>query len=501
MLSFPHCHNTATTIASPSAPNLHEVQPSSAVATSQVEEQISPRSRSRLNIRPFVASFTRRLATATASPSSPKLHHDQPNTNTAKSPDEQLSPPPHSRLDISPSITNLRQTFSRRPDTAASPSTSDFRHHNPAASPSNANLQQAQLRESRFRKFKSGIENLLICEPRRQTGQEPASLEISGPTSFQHLQLDNRLNPIGVIATDYMPGSLSIPSFGTTMAAQDLPQHLVEPDSSSENSEQDSPLQVILTPSQRSARALGLELDAPPPLPQDNRIVREYTDVDPNYFAPQPSSSGTTSTEGKGKDKALPPPSEPVGQWRCCNCNASHPIFNSSQVLGVLHCSCPHIPCEECILSGSIAAFKPPCEPVAVPLDPTVSYGIICPSCGTSWPARTITPKPKFPSLVGRLCRDSNGLGSLRTQMEQEHGEQVEQLLLRFGGLQCTCEKVLDAAALCFRVVKKEQEEAGGASFGAIAGDREQGIGKEVLSVRVKGNVVRHANPLMSNPV
>lgn len=101
--------------------------------------------------------------------------------------------------------------------------------------------------------------------------------------------------------------------------------------------------------------------------------------------------------------------------------------------------------------------------------------------------------------MVGKLYGEGHGLGALRVQMEREHGEQAEQILLSFEGVGCTCGKVLDAAALCFRV--KESKGGVGASFGATASDKEQGIGKEVLTVRVKGNVVRHANPLMSNPV
>lgn len=44
---------------------------------------------------------------------------------------------------------------------------------------------------------------------------------------------------------------------------------------------------------------------------------------------------------------------------------------------------------------------------------------------------------------------------------------------------------------------EKEKEK----SFGATEEDKKKGIGKETLTLEVKGKRVRHANPLMSNPV
>jgi hypothetical protein len=43
----------------------------------------------------------------------------------------------------------------------------------------------------------------------------------------------------------------------------------------------------------------------------------------------------------------------------------------------------------------------------------------------------------------------------------------------------------------------KEKEK----SFGATEQDKKKGIGKETLTLEVKGKRVKHANPLMSNPV
>lgn len=82
--------------------------------------------------------------------------------------------------------------------------------------------------------------------------------------------------------------------------------------------------------------------------------------------------------------------------------------------------------------------------------------------------------------------------------MEKEYGAQVQEMVVRFSRGMCTCGEVLDAGvSLCWRVKIEIEKEV---SFGATARDREMGIGRGVLSVG-KGRVVRHTNPLMSNPV
>lgn len=199
---------------SPSTPNLYSYQSSSTTAQLQVEEQSLPSSRSRLRFRPSIASFSRRPTTTTASPSTPNLYAYHPSSVTARSQDEQLSQTrARSRLRISPSIANLRQAFSRSPITAAGPSVPNSQHLTTTASSSTPNFGQGQPEESKFTKLKSGVKKLLHREPKPQpeTAQQPAPLAISGPTSFQHLQLDNQLHPVGILATECTPGSLSIP--------------------------------------------------------------------------------------------------------------------------------------------------------------------------------------------------------------------------------------------------------------------------------------------------
>lgn len=107
--------------------------------------------------------------------------------------------------------------------------------------------------------------------------------------------------------------------------------------------------------------------------------------------------------------------------------------------------------------------------------------------------------------LVKVLC-DSSGPHhpSLREEMEREYGEQVEATLLKFSGRMCTCENGLEASgSLSWRVKVEKNVGNGNKGFGATERDKEMGIGKGVLSVKGKGEgkVVRHENPLMSNPI
>lgn len=171
---------------------------------------------------PLISNLPRRQkATATVtSPSAPNFHHYQPSFHAAEPPAEKELPLPPSRprLTFSPSISNLSQNisrqFSRRPTTVASPSAPNLHHHlNTATSPSTPNLGENRPKHSRFKKLRSGVKKLLHREPKAEKEEESRPLEISGPTDFRQLELDQNLKPVGVIATEYIPSNLSVPRF------------------------------------------------------------------------------------------------------------------------------------------------------------------------------------------------------------------------------------------------------------------------------------------------
>lgn len=305
-----------------------------------------------------------------------------------------------------------------------------------------------------------------------------------------------------------------------------------------------------MTPAEREARRLGLELDFEPvrrmqaESPSSDRIVREYADLSPSFYASRlanPIYNGKTITTTAKPRTPVPPAPESIGQWRCCKCNHAQDLYHHDKgehLVSILNCICPHRSCENCHLTGYIKLYKPVQEPIPVQLDDSkVKFGVFCGTCGLSWRAQTVkngvldkisaVPKEMVKLGVkgsrsmhnlrdgesGGLTKSIHNLRALSNEMEKEHGKQANSVMVYFSGITCTCGNVLDANSLCFQIVeaattvKKEEVEQEHVvvkkdpTFTATSEDRAKGIGKSTLTLDVRGRGrIRHANPLMSNP-
>jgi hypothetical protein len=307
-----------------------------------------------------------------------------------------------------------------------------------------------------------------------------------------------------------------------------------------------------ITPAEREARRLGLELDFEPfhrmqaESPSSDLIVREYTDLSPSFYSAQlakPIYDGkaiSTITKTKTSTTLAPPAPEPIGQWRCCKCTHAQDLYHhatAEHLVSTLNCICPHRSCENCTLTGTIKAYVPVSEPIPVQLsDSKVKFGIFCGTCGLSWRAQPVkngvldkisaVPKEMSAKLVKNsksmhnlretgLTKSVHNLRALSNEMEKEHGKQESGVMVRFSGIACLCGNVLGADGLCFQIVeataaeKKEVKEEKvvvkrkpAPTFTATPEDRAKGLGKSTLTLESKGRGrIRHANPLMSNPV
>jgi hypothetical protein len=300
-----------------------------------------------------------------------------------------------------------------------------------------------------------------------------------------------------------------------------------------------------LTPAEREARRLGLELDFSDvhrlnsSSSASDTVVRQYTDVPSSFYASRlanPVYSGASISNSKAH---LPAP-QPIGHWRCCKCNHQKDLYHHDKgehLVSILLCICPHRSCENCALSGAIKLYKPLQEPIPVLVGgdgENDKFGIFCGTCGLSWRAQTIkanttvlekisaVPKnlgvgvkgsKSMHNLRGRdspLTKSSINLRALSNEMEKEYGKQADSVMVYFSGIQCTCGSVLDTSCLCFQIVEKAEEDKEEEkviikkeepTFSTTMEDRAKGIGKATLTLDVKGKRVRHANPLMSNPV
>ncbi|KAF1914946.1 hypothetical protein BDU57DRAFT_453212 [Ampelomyces quisqualis] len=293
---------------------------------------------------------------------------------------------------------------------------------------------------------------------------------------------------------------------------------------------------VNLTPAELEALERGLNLDFSPShamqlvSPADDRVVREYTTIGPEYHAARankPIFDGRSISKGKSKATTSLTPSAPtahltpIGSWRCCQCAESHALHAhpfGAHITSVFTCTCPHRGCEDCILTGSIKAYKPLEEPILVQVSSAgqVLFGIVCSACGVAWRAQTVKPSV-YTKLAGKSS--TLNLRALANDMVREHGKQAGSAMVGFTGGACECGCVLSEGCLIFQILDVggmvggvggggatlEREEVVAdmreKSFGATLEDRAKGIGKSTLTIEVKGKRVRHANPLMSNPV
>jgi hypothetical protein len=308
---------------------------------------------------------------------------------------------------------------------------------------------------------------------------------------------------------------------------------------------------VDMTPAEREARRLGLELDFEPvrrmqaESPSFDHVVREYTDLSPSFYSAhltKPIYDGKTiTTTAKAETPithALPAP-EPIGQWRCCKCTHAQDLYHHPKAehpVSILNCICPHRSCENCSLTGTIKPYMPVSEPIPVQLsDSKVKFGIFCSTCGLSWRAQPVkngvldkisaVPKEMSAKLVKNsksmhnlretgLTKSVHNLRALSNEMEKEHGKQESGVMVRFSGIACTCGNMLGADSLCFQIVEaltveKEKEvkeehvikRKPVSTFTATPEDRAKGLGKSTLTLEPKGRGrIRHVNPLMSNP-
>jgi hypothetical protein len=310
-----------------------------------------------------------------------------------------------------------------------------------------------------------------------------------------------------------------------------------------------------LLPAQREALRLGLEINygsvhrMNTESAASDRVVRQYEDLGSDFYA---SRAAKPVYDGKaiansGAGASSSTTLEPVGQWHCCKCDYVQDLFKHDQgdhLVTVLYCTCPHRSCDNCSLTGDIKLYKPVQEPIPVQLSDDeqkqVLFGVFCGNCGLSWRAQEIknsvidkisavpkdlaklgaAPLDKLRSsrsmhnlrgeASGSATKSTLNLRALSNEMEKEHGKQANHVLVKFSGIQCSCGNTLGTSSLCCQIVESKEEKAPvqepvvvkkEPTFTATPEDRAKGIGKSTLTVEVKGKRVRHANPLMSNPV
>jgi hypothetical protein len=307
-----------------------------------------------------------------------------------------------------------------------------------------------------------------------------------------------------------------------------------------------------MTPAEREAARLGLEIDfsRPDPLLLSENLVRAYKDLGSDFYAARDAgpiydgnavSSGTTSA-------TVNDASDSIGTWRCCKCDQKQELYQHDQgqhIVSALNCACPHKSCENCTLTGNIKLYQPVQEPIPVQLSDDehkqVKFGVFCSNCGLSWRAQIVkdTVLQKISAVPKDLAkrtahpldmlRESKSMSNLRgdhgfktssvptksstlnlrqlsSEMAKEHGKQANSVMVKFSGIQCTCGRTVDASSLCFQIVEPSKKEVTAPetivvepSFTATSEDQARGIGKSTLAL--KGRRIRHANPLMSNPV
>jgi hypothetical protein len=294
----------------------------------------------------------------------------------------------------------------------------------------------------------------------------------------------------------------------------------------------------IPTPAEREARHLGLLINFDDVMRMNressanDRTVRQYTDVPASYYAAQrdrPIYSGASISSAKSS--ATPAP-KVIGQWCCCQCGHVQDLYlhdEGEHMVSILMCACPHRSCENCSLYGSIKLYTPVHEPFAVQLSETdekIKFGVFCSSCGLSWRAQPVKSAPTVMekiSAVGAavkgaksmhnlrgdsasLAKSSANLRQLSNEMEKEHGKQADSCLVFFSGIKCSCGNVLGTSCLGFQLVEEAEEEEKvvkeAPTFASTPDDRAKGIGKEILTLLADTDSrVRHPNPLMGNPV
>jgi hypothetical protein len=308
-----------------------------------------------------------------------------------------------------------------------------------------------------------------------------------------------------------------------------------------------------LIPHEREALRLGLELDfsRPDPLLASADMVRAYKDLSSDFYTTRDAgpiydgsavNSGSTATSPQNQP-------EPIGTWRCCKCDGKQELYQYDQdqhLVSILNCACPHKSCENCTLTGDIKLYQPVQEPIPVQLSDDahkqVNFGVFCSNCGLSWRAQIVkdTLVQKISAVPKDLAkrtahpleklRDARSMSNLRSElstktssiptkstlnlrqlsneMEKEHGKQANSAMVKFSGIQCSCGDIVDASSLCFQIVEPTKKKEVVApepavvvepSFTATLEDQAKGIGRSTLTL--KDRRVRHANPLMSNPV
>jgi hypothetical protein len=308
-----------------------------------------------------------------------------------------------------------------------------------------------------------------------------------------------------------------------------------------------------MTPHEREALRLGLELDLSRPdlLLASSDMVRVYKDLGSDFYTTR--DAGTIydgSAVNSGSTNTPQDQPEPIGTWRCCKCDDTQELYQYDQdqhLVSILNCACPHKSCENCTLAGSIKLYQPVQEPIPVQLSDDshkhVNFGVFCSNCGLSWRAQIVkdtTLVQKISAVPKDLAkrsahpleklRDARSMSNLRgelsnkvssiptksstlnlrqlsNEMEKEHGKQANSVMVKFSGIQCSCGGVVDAASLCFQIVeptKKDEIDVAEPvvvepSFTATREDQAKGIGRSTLTL-MDGRI-RHANPVMSNPV
>jgi hypothetical protein len=306
-----------------------------------------------------------------------------------------------------------------------------------------------------------------------------------------------------------------------------------------------------MTPHEREALRLGLELDfsCPDPLLESANMVRAYKDLGSDFYATR-DAGPIYDGSAVNSDNANTPQDQPdsIGTWKCCKCDSKQELYKHDQeqhLISTLNCVCSHKSCENCTLTGSIKLYQPVQEPIPVQLsddaNKQVNFGVFCSNCGLSWRAQIVkdtTLVQKISAVPKDLAkrsahpleklRDARSMSNLRgelstkissiptkstlnlrqlsNEMEKEHGKQANSVMVEFSGIQCSCGGVVDSASLCFQIVEPTKvEEAAPEPVGMEPGftatreDQAKGIGRSTLTLKDKR--VRHANPLMSNPV
>ncbi|KAF2876227.1 hypothetical protein BDV95DRAFT_590379 [Massariosphaeria phaeospora] len=205
------------------------------------------------------------------------------------------------------------------------------------------------------------------------------------------------------------------------------------------------------------------------------------------------------------------------GKWSCCHCGTQHPLFTQqgAHPLGALSCSCPHKPCGECTLAGSVKQFlsisaEPALVQAPVPGD-DIAFGAVCAACGLSWRvqevgSKRVKKKASHQHLLARKMgsmRRTKSVAALRqtaalAPIPEIRVVQAEDVRVRFCGIRCSCGGVTDLNSLCFKMEGEgEGRLQGGKQWSTTAEFKAKGHGGPVLLL-LGG---KHPNPLASNPV